>query len=260
MRSLRVGCWSDLHLDQEYNYLRRLKRPDVDVLLIPGDLACDHNLVHKALIQCSEWFNHVVWVPGNHEFEDKDIHQGRKALAAFDVPDNCHMLDDGFVDIDGIRFIGSTLWSDCGDPFSQEQIQQFVFPAWAIKNDGRGFSPSDSTRLHQQMLGYIQYQLAESRRNDLTSVVITHHAPSIHSVHARFLASKVNGAFYTDLTDFIEVHQPGFWFHGHMHNSCRYEISGCQVLCNPSGGSHYENHQFNPELVVEIPKRRPYIF
>lgn len=252
MGPMKVACWSDLHLDYDYEYLNRLVRPQADVLVIPGDLACDHALVLKALHQCSEWYKHVVFVPGNHEHEGKDISESRLALRDMVVPSNCHMLDDGFVDIDGVRFIGSTLWSDCGGPESQALIEQYILPAWRIRNGDRDFTAADSTLLHDWMLAYIGYQLAESRRLGLTAAVITHYAPSLKSVAARYLASKVNGAFYTELTDFIELHQPSFWFHGHLHDPSRYAIDQCNVICNPSGGGVHESRGFRSDLLVEI--------
>ncbi|MBI6724823.1 metallophosphoesterase [Pseudomonas viridiflava] len=252
MGSIKVACWSDLHLDYDYEYLSRLRRPQADVLLLPGDLACDHDLVLKALHQCSEWFGHVIFVPGNHEHEGKDITESRLAIGSMKVPANCHILDDGFVDIEGVRFIGSTLWSDCGDAESQALIEQYILPAWRIRNGDRAFTAADSTHLHDRMLSYIGYQLAESRRLGLNAAVITHYAPSLKSVAARYLASKVNGAFFTELTDFIELHQPAFWFHGHLHDESRYNIDQCNVICNPSGGAVHENRGFRPGLVVEI--------
>ncbi|MEG0869771.1 MAG: metallophosphoesterase, partial [Hafnia sp.] len=194
---MRVGCQSDHHLDYGHAclgdaYLEALKVPEVDVLIVAGDLAADHALVRKALVRFREYVENVIYVPGNHEHDDKDIQESRVALvSAADIP-GVHLLDDGFVDINGVRFIGSTLWTDCGDAHKQALIGEFIFKYWPIKNGERYFSPADSTRLHHQMLDYLQFQLAEARRHDLIPVVITHQAPSKRSVSSRFLSSQVN--------------------------------------------------------------------
>lgn len=256
---MRVGCQSDHHLDEGFAllkdaYLDSLKIPEVDVLIVAGDLAADHELVRKALLRFRQSVGCIIYVPGNHEHDHKDIHESRASLAGIcqDIP-GVYLLDDGFVDINGVRFIGSTLWSDCGNREKQALISQYIFKYWPILSRGQVFSPADSTFMHQQMLDYVRYQLSEARSLDLIPVVISHQAPSKKSVGARFLASEVNEAFYTDLEDFIELNEPAYWFHGHMHHNCFYKVGDVtQVICNPQGGMLRANPLFDPFFSIEI--------
>jgi Icc-related predicted phosphoesterase len=254
MGDLRVSCWSDLHLDHGYHGLFRLPLPEVDVMIVAGDLAFNSDYQEMALAYLAKHYKYVLYVPGNHEFEEKDIHQHRKHLASLRIP-NVYVLDDGFIDIEGVRFIGSTLWTDCGNPKHQELLNEKIFSYWKISSHGKPFLAGESTEMHHRMLAYIGYQLAESRRLDLQSVVITHPAPLFGSVHANFVGSMTNEAFYTDLRDFIDLHQPAYWFHGHMHHSSRSARGQTSVVCNPLGhpaNPDYANPKFDPLLCVEI--------
>ncbi|MFK4132475.1 metallophosphoesterase [Pseudomonas luteola] len=254
MSVLKVSCWSDLHLDYGFDILKYLELPQADVLLIPGDLACDKLLFKKGLKFLSERFKHVICVPGNHEFENKDMLEHRTWLANLEIP-NVSILDDGVKVIENVRFIGSTLWSDCLDDQTQANIAQYIFAYWPIQYGKRTFTPADSTELHYRMCDYIAHQLSEARRMGQVSAVVTHHAPSKQSIHTRFLRSANNPAFYTDLEDFIGLHQPDYWFHGHMHHSSRYEIGQGLVLSNPLGHPLYVNEKFDSQLVIPMTKR-----
>lgn len=254
---MRIACQSDHHLDDGYedlgeSYLEVLPVPKADVLVLAGDLATDHLIIHKALGYLSKKVKDIIYVPGNHEHVDKNMLESRKSLIqACDIP-GVHLLDDGFVDIDGVRFIGSTLWSDCGCPSNQQLIQEKIFKYWPIGFNDGFFTSADATRMHHGMLDYIRFQLSEARQRDLTSVVVSHHAPSKNSVHARFLSSNLNEAFYTDLDDFIELQGPRYWIHGHMHDSSQYVIGDTRVICNPQGSYNYGNALYNPGLVLNI--------
>ena len=85
-------------------------------------------------------------------------------------------------------------------------------------------------------------------------VVVGHHTPSYQSIMGRYVGDKLNGAYASDLTDFIETHpQIKLWTHGHIHNSADYMIGSTRILCNPRGYYGYEeNENFKPEMVVEV--------
>jgi hypothetical protein len=51
-----------------------------------------------------------VYVPGNHEFYGHDIDLTAELEAA--APENITVLSDDLLVLDGVRFLGSTLWTD----------------------------------------------------------------------------------------------------------------------------------------------------
>jgi hypothetical protein len=54
----------------------------------------------------------VIYVPGNHECYHHDIALVDELKAQ--SPDHIHVINDDQVIIDGVRFLGSILWTDFG--------------------------------------------------------------------------------------------------------------------------------------------------
>ena len=109
---MKIWLLSDLHL--EFADLRQpLAIPDADVCVMAGDLCrAPANGVHWLAKHIAHAMP-CVYVAGNHEFYKGSIKEGledgRRAAAGF--PD-VHFLENDFVVIDGVRFIGATLWTD----------------------------------------------------------------------------------------------------------------------------------------------------
>ncbi len=68
------------------------------------------------------------------------------------------------------------------------------------------------------------------------TVVVTHHAPSIRSIHPDYKEDISSTAFASDLTGMITEREPDIWIHGHVHHFLDYEIAKTRILCNPKGG------------------------
>ncbi|GEM69211.1 hypothetical protein SMI01S_28170 [Sphingobacterium mizutaii NBRC 14946 = DSM 11724] len=61
----------------------------------------------------------VLYVLGNHEYYKGSYPKTLNKVKAIAENSNVHLLEDSFIDIDGIRFHGCTLWTDFsifGDP------------------------------------------------------------------------------------------------------------------------------------------------
>jgi hypothetical protein len=87
------------------------------------------------------------------------------------------------------------------------------------------------------------------------TVVVTHHAPSLRSVPARFAGSPLNPNFVSDAEHLLADSHARLWVHGHLHDSCDYAVHGTRVLCNPRGYARdgiNENPHFDPQLMVDI--------
>ena len=92
---------------------------------------------------------------------------------------------------------------------------------------------------------------------DGPTVVITHHAPTLNSIHPRFAGSPLNGLFVTDAQDLVAASGARLWIHGHTHDSFDYQVQCTRVLCNPRGYVNWsgktENNAFDPALVIDVP-------
>jgi predicted phosphohydrolase len=197
-----------------------------------------------------------VYVAGNHEFYKGSIREGiedgRKAAAQFP---GVHFLENDFTIIDGVRFLGATLWTDYR---IEEHPQLAMFNARERMNDHKQiasqrnpwqrFVPETAYRRHQDSRRFIDTAL---KADSIKTVVVTHHLPHAKSIPARFKGDLLNAAYASDLSEVIEAGQPALWVHGHTHDSCDYQIGVARIVCNPRGYDD-ENNRFDPGLVVTI--------
>jgi len=252
---MKIWLLSDLHL--EFADLRqKLAIPDADVCVTAGDLCrVPANGVHWLAKHIAHAMP-CVYVAGNHEFYKGSIREGLEdgRSAAADFPD-VHFLENDTTVIDGVRFIGATLWTDYrieGHP------EMAMFNARARMNDYRQiakqrnpwqrFVPETAYRLHQQSRLFIDTAL---KSDSAKSVVVTHHLPHARSIPSRFNGDLLNAAYASDLSGVIESGRPALWVHGHTHDSCDYMVGDTRIVCNPRGYDD-ENAGFDPMLVMRV--------
>ncbi|MBZ9763308.1 metallophosphoesterase [Mesorhizobium sp. CA8] len=252
---MKIWLFSDLHL--EVADLREpLVIPDADVCIVAGDLC-------RAPADGVRWLaKHVahamtcIYVAGNHEFYKGAIKEGLEAghSAAAGFP-NIHFLEKEMVIVDGVRFIGATLWTDYrieGRPqvamFHARQRMNDYRKIAARRNPWERFVPATAYRLHQQSRLFIDSSL---RADPTKTVVVTHHLPHASSIPPRLKGDLLNAAYASDLCSVIEVGKPALWVHGHTHDSCDYTVGDTRIVCNPRGYDG-ENANFDPCLTVQV--------
>lgn len=268
---MKIYQTSDIHL--EFGDCDIENRDGVDVLILGGDIMIAQDLhdhpdsatlmqaqimgtlgsrqsqavrFRGFLERCSERFPHVVYVAGNHEF-----YHGKWVQNIQDLRDECarfanvHFLERDSVTIDGVLFVGGSLWTDMnrGDPLTLHSVVSMMSDFKIIRNDSKGFrrlSAMDTVDRHMQTKNYIQTVLRQNP--DTPTVVVTHHAPSTLSVHPRYEHDDLmNGAYRSDLSELILDHpQIRLWTHGHTHEDFDYQIGPTRVVCNPRG---YVSHE-----------------
>ena len=106
---MRVAILSDLHIEFEpFEPPPQVRQ--ADLVILAGDI---HNGI-AALDWARRTFpgQRLVQVAGNHEFFggcwQTTLSQLRHAAAALDI----HLLENDAVEIDGVQFLGATLWTD----------------------------------------------------------------------------------------------------------------------------------------------------
>lgn len=206
-------------------------------------------------------FPHVVYVAGNHEFYhgkwEKSLDILRHMCAKFD---NVYFLECDQVYIEGVTFIGGTLWTDYNkyDPLTLHAVRDMMSDFKVIRNDALGYTPlkpATTAERHRKMLQYIN--LLTQEKHDQKFVVVSHHAPSFQSVHEHYRdQTLMNGAYASDLSEFIlDRPQIKLWTHGHMHDPSDYLMGTTRVICNPRGYSQHDDMGENGDYsgkVVEI--------
>lgn len=239
---MRLWIVSDLHCDS--SLWSPAAVPAHDVVVIAGDVA---NGPAPALHHLYRIGQHtpapMIFVPGNH-----DVHGG--CLGDFVGSDRLradgiHVLEPGApVIIGGVRFVGSTMWTDW-----QLNEREFQAQSWAARHmpeyscvtraDGELIWPKDVFNEHQRHRAAIEEALAVPHEGP--TVVVTHHAPSIRSVHPGDRTGVEAAAFANGLEELIERHRPALWVHGHIHSRSDYRIGDTRIVCNPRGyvGAHF---------------------
>jgi hypothetical protein len=102
---MKLHILSDLHLGQG-----ALAPPptDADIVILAGDIARPHQAITWAL----GFDKPVLFVAGNHEFYGGSIPGVRAELKRLSADTNVSVLDDDVAVIGGVRFLGTTLWTD----------------------------------------------------------------------------------------------------------------------------------------------------
>jgi len=251
-----LNILSDLHLS-----LGALKIPenDADLVVLAGDIARPKEAVSWA----SGIAKPVLYVPGNHEFYGGSIGGTVDELKQLCTGTNIHVLDNDEVIIEGVRFLGTTLWTDFMLFGQGEKRAAAIQEALRFMRDfsriraGEApealFTPDDSAALFKIHVGWLEAKLAESFSG--STVVITHHAPSRKSIHPRFADSLLNACFVSDAERLADRSRACLWIHGHTHDSFDYVLNGTRVVCNPRGYAKdgvNENPQFDANFSIEI--------
>ena len=267
---MKLHILSDLH-----NEFVPFDPPKVnaDIVVLAGDIDVGIN----GLVWATKAFSgrDVIYLAGNHEYYGGHLSKVAISLreTAVAAP-HLYYLDNDEVVIGGVRFLGSTLWTDfrlfggnlvsIGRALSEASERLSDFNRNIRYGSTGFFTPSQSAQLHLTSVNWLERKLAESF--DGPTVVVTHHCPGWGSVHGRFNDDLLTASFASDL-DRLMGPPILLWVHGHTHNSFDYSVRGTRVICNPRGYSyihenlsehdgrrlaHCENMGFNPRLVVEV--------
>ena len=257
---MKLNILSDLHLSCG---ALDVPRTDADVVILAGDIARPR----EAIAWARGFPQPVLFVLGNHEFYGNSIAAAPRLLKQLSAGTNVQVLANDEVIIEGVRFLGSTLWTDyslstdaADRALAMQEALAFIRDFSVIDVDGptpRRFTPEDAVALCRANTGWLAQRLAEPYAGP--TVVITHHAPSSLSVHPRFAGSRLNGCFVSDLAHLLDGRRAQLWAHGHTHDSFDYLLHGTRVVCNPRGYAKdgvNENPEFDAHFVVRIEAAR----
>ncbi len=250
---MRILVLSDLH--NEFTVFKPTE-VEADVIVLAGDIDNGDKGLRWAR---DTWPRHpIVYVAGNHEYYHGDIVETLALMRQTAQALGIHLLEENEIVIDGVRFLGTTLWTDF-DYFgadkkagAMEEGQRHLSDFHVIRNGAQDlFTPAQSVDLHQHSLAWLIARLKEPF--DGPTVVVTHHLPSVKSVALRFLDTPLSACFVSHL-DYL-FGKMDVWIHGHTHDCFDYVANGTRVVCNPRGyvtERHVENLVFEPAKVVEI--------
>lgn len=280
---VKIHAMSDLHLEFGYQRL-----PGGDVLVLAGDiwtakpmqehLRDDRSMaLRRRFVRFAEEelkkYRHVLIVKGNHEHYGSVIEDTTGIIRRFlrKLAPNAILMDNDVVIIDGVAFIGSTMWSKYGayDNLEAIRIKNSMNDFIQIRTltepkDGWGrfpphyrtLAPHDFAKLHQQSRKWAM--AAVKKHSDRRCVLITHHAPTYESGKTDpYFGKGLDEAYYSSFLDYAVRgrHNIVAAIHGHTHNKVRFDHKATQsgapvlVVSNPRGYVGFESiaEDFYPE-------------
>ena len=270
---MKLQILSDLHLDINRNYPFSL--PDSDTFtIIAGDIS---GYTNESIKWLHENVKNGVFVEGNHIGYSNKKHsiQYYQTILEKEFPIDASLsyLYDNYKVIGDYVFVGGILFTDYklygeGMYFYNKQVavmslNDFTYNWYNQANDRptdeqdhypiiKKVSPSNYESMFYKTKRAIEN--ACEMFPDKKIIVVTHHAPSAHSIDIVYETDKANASYASNLENFILDHPNiKLWCHGHIHSSSDYMIGDCRVICNPRGYTRYrENKDFNSRFIVEI--------
>jgi len=237
---MRIAIASDLHL--EFGPIT-FHNSGAEVLILAGDIlvADQFNPDASKFINdvCSK-FAHVIYVMGNHEH-----YRGNFTKTLYTIRHdyshlaNLHVLDKEAIEINGVNFVGATLWTDLFNLLPSAILACARMRDFSIIRipDGKGGETrfDVSTMLDDHAAAKTAIERL-TRATAVPNVVVTHHGVSELSCDLKFTGDSINGAFYSILDDWVKsLPNVRLLVSGHTHHVYRYYIGDTLVCCNPRG-------------------------
>jgi hypothetical protein len=272
---VKIQLFSDLHLETQPGFVAT-PAPGAELLVLPGDVGSyqrnsrlpgnDFGL-ERFSPALGNWPVPVLYVPGNHEYDNLDFDATHARLR-----ETCERLGITWLErevrvIGGVRFIGTTLWTDFdalaeqpGQPLANEQLRlklrhkafraaNFYLNKMAGKRYGRTLLAEEWRELGRECREWLGQALSQPYEG--TTVAVTHFAPSLRSADPRYGIAPGTAGFCSSYEDLLPLAK--FWLHGHLHCQHDYMEGGCRVVSNTLGyASRGEQEFFKPRFVLDV--------
>ena len=276
--NLLISLHSDFHFERftsNQRFPTLVKKGMRDVLILAGDICVAEDVKqfpfsimgpavfeperYKVSLRYKNFFQRVTQefpmvlvVMGNHEYYHGSIDLSKNVLEQNLnlISNNIKLLDNDTIIHQGVRFIGTTLWTNLNnqDPVTMWNIQGCMNDYRCISTPTGKLTSEDIVQMHTRSVEYIRDVCTQDQ--DTPVVVIGHHAPSMLSIHPRYANDRImNGGYASDLSAVMLDHSNiKAWVHGHVHTPFNYKIGNCEVRCNPRGylGFETEDIMFAP--------------
>ncbi|CAM4253957.1 metallophosphoesterase [Comamonas aquatilis] len=281
---MKIQLLSDLHLEVHPQFEAQ-PAAGADVLVLAGDIGSYQSSTQvngenfglerfSPLPQYAGWPAPVLFVPGNHEYDSQDFDEARLRLRQTCDRLGLIWLDRETVVMDGVRFIGTTLWSDfdaiamnegVSDTTRLHRLRDKAFRAanfYLRKTGGsRHGEPFLAEPMREECLVCQDWLRAALRQPfDGPTVAVTHFAPSLKSADPRYGLVPGTAGFCNVMDDCLPY--ADLWLHGHLHCPSDYVVSGqhddgrawrCRVVANPLGYARKgEQIGFLPTATIDL--------
>lgn len=249
---MRVQICSDLHLefwaptpDLLRSHIRSLRQPDVDVLMLAGDIMnwTDGAALQVAVDEFQQLAPEVVWVPGNHEYYGTSPDRARLVVGSVKLRPDFHVATTSrLIHLAQRDVVAGTMW------YSRRAVER---AGWDADRGTKHYPPPlRGTKIFSDfhwiddltpwVYGMnVAFSNIARRYLHPDCIVVTHHLPLPASVPEQFRGENDNCFFVDNKSSIIRARGPALWIHGHTHTPCDYEVKGpkgaTRVVANPCG-------------------------
>ena len=278
---MKIQLLSDLHLEVHPHFVPQ-PTPGADVLVLAGDIGSyqSGSLLDAmgdsdfGLGRFAHWPVPVIFVPGNHEYDAQDFDAAHARLRATCERLGLIWLERESMVLHGVRFVGTTLWSDFDAMAMNEgvtditrlhKLREKAFRAanfYLRKTGGtRQGEPFLAAPMRDESLLCQDWLRAALQQTfDGPTVAVTHFAPSLRSADPRYGLVPGTAGFCNVMDDYLPYAQ--LWLHGHLHCASDYVAKGlrddgsdwqCRVVANPLGYARKgEQDGFLPASTIDL--------
>ncbi len=255
---ISVQILSDIHLefmsrDSFTTFCNIYFQPKSNICVLAGDIGNPFNSMYDEFLHLINYqFKKTFIIAGNHEYYGSTISDTNLQINKLvEKYPNISFLNNSFEDYEGIRWIGTTLWTHI-----KPNPSVYINDMNQIKN----FDIEQYNYLHMISSKVLKSAFEDCIINAKRAVVITHHMPMERLVDEKFKTNRMkpyNQWFVADMDDFINENKSciNAWIYGHTHTPSMSKHFGIPFCCNPLGYQGENNSERDINVVVEISKK-----
>ena len=245
---MKITYCSDLHCEfingSADLYSKFTNAENSDVLVIAGDISTTEYGVDELFSIVSKNYSITLYVLGNHDYWGRDL---KDTKFMYQNPfDNVKILDKTYIDIDGVRFYGGTMWTDYNNqnPLVMLQCRSYMkdFDVMTCHN----------ARIDIEDFIYENRLFRERLEESFTGfsgkkVVISHHCPVVDYCDSEPIC-------YAYGNTKVDMEGIDHWIFGHTHSRIDGDvINNCRIYSNARGYFGYESMAYSFEQrTIEI--------
>ena len=207
-------------LPSDYSNWNEIIEPKAEILCLLGDIGMisiesERNRLLRFLAYCCDSFQKVLFISGNHEYYNSGI-KGDEIMCMDDIDQVLYSFEDIFngkfkylnsesIIIDGVLFLGTTLWSEMLNTDCKQVVEGFLKDYKVIFKENKTTKIS-STQTHELFIKNKKWLIdnIESNNGKLPICVLTHHTPSLtNTSNPIYNYEKNHPNFYVEIYNFL---------------------------------------------------------
>lgn len=256
---LKLQLASDLHVElheQEGLQLPFKVAPNVDLVVLAGNVdSCLRGMEFARELKVP-----VLYVPGVLEHTGLEVEQTKMVMKFEAINSAVKVLQNDMLVIGGVRFLGTTLWPDFGNPVHPGRLTLAMEPYLAVRHKGLPIPYAALLWHHNCAVAWLAKRLAQPFKGP--TVVVSHHAPHPKSSALLGPGDPIAQANQTRLTELIG--SADAWLHGGVSVACDYRIQGTRIVANLVGSPADRrfpfsvaqgSNRYDPDQVIEVGKK-----